>query len=416
MALMFAVLLGLYFIKVDVVVTARGKIIPFGDVKILQPLETGVLTGIHVKEGDFVRKGDVLLEIDPSVDKADLEGKDRNLKFSRLAMDRVDAVLAGRDFNPSRGVGPREAINMQSAQFRAQRDVYTSTLQEKEKALEEAKSELKTFQDETVSMGTMLKHTSEDEKRFRALVEAGALAENRLRDKIKERMNLEREIEVKKGQVLQTEAKISRIEDEKETFRNGFREKLLAEFSTNLQGKNVLEAEVSSLTFKKEKRFIAAPANGYIYLLPVKTLGAVVTTAQPVVGLVPENTPLIVNALVSNKDIGFVKKGQECIVKVDTFDFQKYGTIKGAIKTISPFTLEEKEKDHEKAAPDQNQTSGYPVHVGVSSEELKTKDGATYRIKPGMSVTAEINVGSRRVIEFFLFPVIKYLDEGLKVR
>ena len=413
-ALMLAVLLGLYFVKVDVVVAARGKVIPFGDVKILQPLETGVLTGIHVKEGDYVKAGDILLEIDPSVDKADLEGKDRNLKFSRLAMARVNAVLAEREFNPSRAGYPQEAVSMQMAQYRAQRDVYASSLQEKDKALMEAKTELRTFHDEIGSIGNLLKHTLEDEKRYKSLVEIGALAENRYRDKVKERMNLERELEVKKGQALQTEARIARIEDEKETFKNSFKEKLLAEFSTNLQGKNVLEAEVSSLAFKKEKRFIASPANGYVYLLPIKTLGAVVTTAQPVVGLVPENTPLIVNAVVSNKDIGFVKKGQNCVVKVDTFDFQKYGTIKGRVRTISPFNLEEKERDNEKTP--QSQTGGYPVHMDMSSEELKTKDGMTYRIKPGMSVTAEINVGKRRVIEFFLFPVIKYLDEGLKVR
>ncbi len=217
---------------------------------------------------------------------------------------------------------------------------------------------------------------------------------------------------VKTGQAEQAATKLDRINDEIETFKNSFREKLLSEFSSNMQGRNTLEAEVSSLRFKQEKRFIIAPVNGYVHQLPVKTVGGVVTTAQPVVSLVPENTPLLVNALVFNKDIGFVKEGQRCVIKVDTYDFQKYGTIEGMVQTIFPFSLEEKEKEKEKG----NEAGGYPVHVKMLSEILKTKDETVYKIKPGMSVAAEINVGKRRVIEFFLFPVIRYLDEGLKVR
>jgi len=172
-ALMVMVLLGLYLVKVDVVVTARGKIIPFGDVKVLQPLETGIVTGIHVREGDFVREGEILMEIDPSVDTADLEGKSRNLKFSQLAMERVDAVLSGRSFNPSEKAYPDDAVQMQRSQYRAQRDVYASTLKEKKNALREAQSELDTLTGEIVRLREILTMTQEDEKRFQALVEAG---------------------------------------------------------------------------------------------------------------------------------------------------------------------------------------------------------------------------------------------------
>jgi hemolysin D len=263
--------------------------------------------------------------------------------------------------------------------------------------------------------------TVEDERRQKALVEIGALAENRYREKMKERMNLERETDVKRGQSEQAATKRDRIKDEIETFKNSFRERLLSEFSTNMQGKNVLEAEVSNLKFRQEKRYIVSPVAGYVHQLPVKTIGGVVTTAQPVVSLVPEKTPLIVNATVFNKDIGFVKEGHRAVIKVDTFDFQKYGTLEGLVETISPSSIEENKnaantnadaRDLEK----RNESGGYPVYVKMVSEILTTRDGTEYRVKPGMSVTAEINVGKRRVIEFFLFPIIRYLDEGLKVR
>ncbi len=414
-SLMVVVLLALFLVKIDVVVSARGKIIPVGDVKVIQPLETGVITKIHIKEGDYVTKGAILLEIDPSVDTADLEGKERNLNYSRLSMDRINAVLNEKSFSPAGKGRASEIVKAQMTHYQAQKDVYDSTLKEKEKESLENQSALESLKKEIETINQVLSITLEDEKRQKSLVEIGTLADNRYREKMKERMNLERERDAKEGQFKQLETKLSRISDEIKTFKSNFREKLLSDYSSNLHERNTLEAEVSSLKFKQDKRFIIAPVSGYIHLLPVKTIGGIVTTAQPVVGIVPEGTPLEVNAIVMNKDIGYVKEGQACVVKVDTYDFQKYGTIEGKVEAINPYSMEEKE-NKEKSSEAENEAGGYPVRVKMLTETLKTKNGDIYKVKPGMSVTAEVNVGKRRVIEFFLFPIIRYLDEGLKVR
>ncbi|MBU1052972.1 MAG: HlyD family type I secretion periplasmic adaptor subunit [Proteobacteria bacterium] len=414
-SLMVVVILGLYFVKVDVVVTAQGKIVPLGDVKVMQPLETGVVTAIHIKEGDYVKKGDILLEIDPSVDTADLEGKERNLESSKLAMERIDAVLTGKDFLPASNETQEETVSAQIAQYEAQKNIYVSTLKEKEKEYAETQSALYSLKNEMKNINGLIAITREDEKRQKALVEIGALADNRYREKMKERMNLEKDLGVKTGQSEQTAIMLNRIRDEIETFKSNFEDKLLSEFSANMQNKNTLEAEVSSIRFKQGKRFIISPVDGIVHILTVKTIGGIVTTAQPVVSLVPENIPLVVNAVVMNKDIGFVNEGQRCVIKVETFDFQKYGTIEGLVETINPYSLEAG-KDNNEEKEKKSEIGGYPVRFKLLAKELKTKNGAVYSLKPGMSVTAEINVGKRRVIEFFLFPIIRYLDEGLKVR
>ena len=397
--------LGLFLIEVDVVVSARGKIIPAGDVKTLQPLETGVVSGIHVKEGDYVAKGATLVEIDPALDTADLEGKEKNLRFSRAAAQRIDAVLAEQPFRPSADTEP-ELAQAQRRLYETQKAVYRSTLNEKEKALREAEATLQGFREERKRLESIHRLVSEEEKRQQSLVKIGALAENRYRDKVKERLQTEKELELKGAQVEEGTYRVQRVREEMETFRNTFREKLLAELSGNLQGRNTLESEVNSIHFRKQKRQIAAPVNGTVHQLHVKTVGGVVTPAQPVVSIVPENTPIVANILVVNRDIGYVRQGQECIVKVDTYDFQKHGTVEGRVETVSPFNVENKE----------NTSDGYPVFVNLAAMELKAKDGTIYPLRPGMAVTTEINVGKRRVIEFFLFPIIKYLDEGLKVR
>jgi hemolysin D len=324
--------------------------------------------------------------------------------------------LNGKKFFPKSSEAPEETLRAQIAQYNAQRNIYTSTLKEKEKECIETQSALDALKNEIGSIDSLLAITGEDERRQKALVETGALADNRYREKIKERMILEKEISVKTGQAEQTVIKLSRIRDEIETFKSNFREKLLSEFSANMQSKNTMEAEVSSIRFKQGKRFIVSPVDGFVHILTAKTIGGVVTTAQPLISLVPKNTPLVVNAVILNKDIGFVKEGQRCVIKVETFDFQKYGTIEGAVEAINPYSLEENSKEKNADKEKEVETGGYPVRFKLFADALKIKDGTVYPIKPGMSVTAEINVGKRRVIEFFLFPIIRYLDEGLKVR
>jgi len=405
MAFLVVAGLGLFLVEVDVVVSARGKIVPLGDVKTLQPLETGVVSGIRVKEGDYVAQGATLVEVDPALDTADLEGKEKNLRFSRAAADRIDAVLAERPFHPNGDTEP-ELARAQRRLYDTQRALYRSTLSEKEKALREAEATLQGLKEERKRLESLHKLVSEEEKRQQSLVAIGALAENRWREKVKERLQTEKELELKGAQVEEGSWKVQRVREEIETYRNTFREKLLAELSGNLQGRNTLESEVNGIHFRRQKRQITAPVNGTVHQLHVKTVGGVVTPAQPVVSLVPENTPIVADILVVNRDIGYVRPGQRCVVKVDTYDFQKYGTVEGAVETVSPFNVENKEKTHD----------GYPVFVNLSAAELKAKDGTAFPLRPGMAVTTEINVGKRRVIEFFLFPIIKYLDEGLKVR
>ena len=158
----------------------------------------------------------------------------------------------------------------------------------------------------------------------------------------------------------------------------------------------------------------------------VTTTGGVVTPAQSLVTIVPDGTPLIVEASLSNEDIGYVHVGQDVEVKVDTFPFQKYGALKGKLIWVSP-DAEEKSQDNDdakngasnsKPSPDFNSSKpsyAYKVHVSPDNTKFIV-DGKTTSIQAGMTVQADITTDSRRIIEFFLSPVIKYLNDGLKVR
>ncbi len=128
------------------------------------------------------------------------------------------------------------------------------------------------------------------------------------------------------------------------------------------------------------------------------------TPAQKLISLVPKNAPLIIKASVSNQDIGFIKPGLPVLVKVDTFEFQKYGMIKGVVKKISKDSIET-----------QKQGALYDVFITPLNHTLRV-EGKETNIATGMSLTAEIKIKKRRIIEFFIFPMIKYWNQAITVR
>jgi hemolysin D len=397
------VILGLYLFKVDVVVSARGKIIPDGDIKILNSLDTGVIKKINVKEGDFVKAGDILIEIDPTVESTNTKVKEELLKFYNLTKQRVDSLIRGKEFTTSNSV---KDSNIQSSLYETQKKYYSESLKEKQKEIEILQNEIDSIKEDINKLNKILSMAVEEESRYKSLSEAGAIPENRYLEKSAERIRVERELDQKKSQLEEDLKKVEALKHQIEVLKSEFHEKLLSDVYDAYQKEKSIIAELTASKFIESKKYIKSPVNGYVHLIAVKTIGGVVTAGEPLISIVPENTRLLAKVIVLNQDIGFVKKNQDCIIKIDAYDFQKYGTIKGKVETINPFSIEDKEIG----------IDGYPVYINLLSTELRTKEGEIYKVKPGMTVLTEINIGRRRVIELLLSPIIKNIDEGIKVR
>ncbi len=183
-----------------------------------------------------------------------------------------------------------------------------------------------------------------------------------------------------------------------------FRTTTLKEYSDKHKTATEIGAEIDKTSFRNQKQRILSPVDGYISNLYFHTIGGVVTPAQKLMTIVPFNTPLVLKVSVLNKDIGFVRNRMPVSIKIDTFDFQKYGILNGTIRNISHHST-----DDEKLGP------VYEVFINPI-ETTFLVEGRRVPVASGMSLTAEIKVGKRRIIEFFVYPLIKYLDEGIKVR
>ena len=155
---------------------------------------------------------------------------------------------------------------------------------------------------------------------------------------------------------------------------------------------------------EKQIQTIKAPIDGYVNKVQIHTIGGVVTPAQELMTIVPKDSKLVIKAKVMNQDIGFIDEGMDVSIKIDTFNFQKYGILKGVVTLVGVNSIED-----ERLGP------VYEVYIRPEDTTLMV-EGKEQSIKSGMSSTNEINIGKRRIIEFFIYPLIKYLDESIKVR
>ena len=393
-SLIIITILWLIIGKIDIVITARGIAIPDGEAKIIQPLETGVIKEILVKEGDFVRKGQLLVLIDTMTTDAQLKTVKENLETSKEEAKRLEAQGLEQKFNSKDEVQK----NLYNESLKALNSLIGAKNQEVKQIERQIDSNIAQKRD----YENQLQSSVDREKRLEGVKDIVAYND------IKEAQD--RTIALRES-VNRTEAEIKRLQAQKRQIQNEIAQ-LKADFKAqkleNLTETNKrikeLEASKEQIEFSNINQKITAPVDGYVDKLMVHTIGGVVTPAQELIALTPADIPLLIKATVLNKDIGFIKPDMPVSIKIDTYDFQKYGLLHGKVKSISQNSIE-----NEELGP------VYEIYITLDKNTLII-DGKEQKISTGMTLNAEIEIGKRRIIEFFIYPLIKYMDEGVSVR
>ncbi len=388
--------------EVDVVVTARGKVIPSGEVKIIQPLNTGVVRSILVEAGDHVEKGQVLLEIDPSDVDPELLSLKADLNQVELEILRLAALLEQHSFNVPDNDFDADILRVQKDIFVAEKQSLEQQVQAKREILGQLDEQLAGLDSSAVHLEYMIN-----------LLQQRLLRLDQVRDIISRE-----EYEQTENEYLQNQTNLqgivhqrAEIESRKQQTRQEIaflkednRNRLLADLAEKKQRQHYLAAQIEQAEFRSLRQQITAPVDGYVSRLLFHTIGGVVSPAEKLAFIVPDDSPLLIKSMLLNKDAGFVASGMAASIKIDTFNFQKYGTLDGKVVQVSKDSLE-----------DEQLGLVYEVYIFPQQTTLMV-DGAETPITAGMSVASEIKVGKRRIIEFFIYPLIKYLDEGVSVR
>ncbi len=400
-AIMVFTIAWLFLGKVDVVVSARGQVIPDGHVKTIQPLNTGIIKRILVKEGDKVKKGQVLMEVDPSSINPELASMKKNLKVFDIEVKRINALIKRNPFNPESNFDPNT--------IQTQKSLYKATLNSLNKQLEKQYNELKQTEEELHASlieqnknSSLLLIAKEKEVRYSAVLDIIPKMEyQKVKSQIIEYENNLQKLDRKLAQLNHQKEKILQ---EISFIKEDFKVKLLSELSQKQKQITEQKAKIEEIEFTSTKQTLLSPVDGYVDFLAVHTTGGVVTPAQELMKITPQNAPLTIKATLLNKDRGFVEAGMPVQIKIDTFNFQKYGMLEGEVLRISKDS-----KQDEKIGPI------FEAYILPKQHKLRV-ESREVSISSGMSVSAEIKVGKRRIIEFFIYPLIKYWNESISIR
>jgi hemolysin D len=413
------------FGEVDIVASAPGRIIPNGRTKLIQPFETGVVRAIRVHDGQRVQAGEVLIELDPTINQAELGHLRGDLIAAQLDVARLHAALAegddpAADFAPPAGASPAQVATQgrflidqmreQHAKLaaldrqRVQKEAERATIA---KTIEKLQATLPLLQQRADIRKTLYDHETGSKWNYLEILQA-------LTDG-------QKEIEVQRSKYQESDAALAAIVQTRAQIAAEYRRTWSAELVEAERKASGLTDDVVKATQRTRLQALAAPVAGTVQQLAVHTVGGVVTPAQSLMVIVPADSRLEIEAMVPNRDIGFVHAGQPAEIKVDTFNFTKYGLLHGEVLGVSQDAIT-RDKPAEKA-PSLDSTSSepkgqelvYSARISLDRTQMQVEENLV-NLSAGMAVTVEIKTGSRAVITYLLSPLLRYKQESLRER
>lgn len=413
MAFALIALLWAIFGRIDVVATAVGKIIPNDRTKVIQSMEMAVVKAIHVRDGQSVRQGKVLIELDATTAAADTERLRNEVVSARLEALRAQSMLSAL----GTGKAPRLADEVSTvagvvkARLNAEQGLLLGQYQEYQARQLQLKSELARHQAElktTLEQVFKLEQTAPIARKraedYQKLVKENFISQHGYLEREQARIEQEQDLALSRAKLKEIRAAQFEVQRQQATLAAETRRLFLDQLNLATQKAVSLEQELVKAEQRGRLMRLTAPVTGTVQQLAVNTVGGVVTPAQPLMVIVPHDNVLEVEAMLPNKDIGFVHPGQVAEVKVETFPFTKYGTLHGTVTQVSSDAIQ-----------DEKLGLIYSTRVKLARDTLKVENN-TVRLTPGMAVTVEVKTGTRRVIEYFLSPLMQYGNESLRER
>jgi len=414
--------------KIDIIATAPGKIVPSGRTKVVQPFETGVVRAIHVRDGQRVTAGEVLIELDATINVAERDRLAKELVAARLDLARLTAALSDApdpvaSFDPPAEASPADVqmartflanqlvehqaklagIDRQVAQNTANRDAVKATV-------------------EKLTVAIPLLRQRADARKYLADREVGSkLQYLEIQQDLVEH---EQELLVQRARLAEAEASLAGLREQRRQADAEYHRTNLSEMTQTQQKASSLQEEVIKAREHAQLQTLAAPVDGTVQQLAVHTVGGVVTPAQALMVIVPADSRLEIEAMVSNRDIGFVHVGEPAEVKIDTFNFTRYGLLHGEVVNISEDAIArdkpQDKNDSSRSGPsDSSEPKGqelvYAARISLERTSMEIEE-KTVNLGPGMAVTVEIKTGQRRVIEYLLSPLLRAKQAALRER
>ena len=424
--LLVAIILGLFCFaivwaslgEVNVVASAEGKIIPSGRVKVIQPLEKAVVRDILVREGDRVQQGDTLIVLDQTHTQANSERLASDLFDSRHKMLARKAFLSWMNQSLTESTSKAADLNTFWQSFSPEPDnsfIYFQWLTQRTAQFSAERTRLqqnlkRSQAEKGVSLQVIRKLertlplVKEHADALRSSLHKEAVARVEFLQVERDKIQQEEDLAAEQARLQVYKSQIQEAENQLHLHIAQVRTQMLDELSGLEREVEALQQEWRKAEDLNQHQKLVAPVDGVVQQLMVTTLGGIVTPAQELMLIVPEKDQREVEVMLENKDIGFVYEGQTAEIKVHTFPFTKYGVINAEVIHIS-----------DDAIADENRGLVFPMKLKMLENTIAVGQ-RLISLKPGMSVTAEVQTGKRRLIEFFLSPLLRYQSESVRER
>ncbi|WOB05897.1 HlyD family type I secretion periplasmic adaptor subunit [Piscinibacter gummiphilus] len=401
-ALFLIALVWSIFGQVDIVAVAPGRIVVSNRTKTLQPLERSVVKRVLVKDGDLVKAGQVLVELDPTMAAADGASVQEQLASAASEEDRTTALLAAL----KAGHAPvmKGASGRDQAQLQAEWQDINAKLAKLGAEHARRQAEIATVQETIAKLDATLPLAQQREADFKRLTSEGFISDHARQDRTRERIEQERDLATQKARLAEAQAALTESDNARSAY--------LAETQRTLNDRQAQAStkriQLTQERSKTEQRTrltqLTAPVAGTVQQVAVHTEGGVVTEAQVLMVIVPKDAQVTAEVVIDNKDIGFVNPGQIAAIKLETFPFTRYGTVEANVYSVTA-----------DAVNDEKRGAIFPATLTLRDNDILV-DGKRIHLSPGMNLTAEIKTGRRSVFDYLLSPLQRTVSESLGER
>ncbi|CAI1618335.1 HlyD family type I secretion periplasmic adaptor subunit [Serratia fonticola] len=421
----------------DVVAVASGKTITSGRTRIIQPLEPSIVKAIHARDGQHVKQGQVLVELDATTASAELQRIQEALNTARMSLARYTALLSavrrklksestprktGNNHIPRllassqqqlRDEGPiiNAPSDIPATQKQTEQALLTSQYQafisqvDKQKLLIQQKSdEIVTLKSQITKATSMLALAETKTADYRRLYDKKFASKHEWLAQEQEKVSLQNELFIQRNRLQELSSAIEVQKQELSSIEAQFINNATEKLNQARDSIAQYEQEIAKNQKRKDILRLTSPVSGTVQQLAIHSVGGVVTEAQPLLAVVPDNEEVEVEVMIGNLDIGFIKKGQVAAIKIASFPYTRYGYLEGVVTTVS----------HD-AVQDEKRGLLFPATI-LMKQSFILIDGVRVNLRPGMEVTAEIKTRQRRVIDYFLSPLRQYTSEAMRER
>ena len=395
-----------FFAELDEVAVATGEVVPQGKIKVVQHLEGGIVEELFVTEGDAVKEGDPLLQLDLASTGSNLEELRVRLDSQLLVRARLVAEAEGAKLAFPKDAADRQPtlVSAQRQAFKARKRELDSTMRVLQEQVKQRVLEIQELRARQKAAKRNYKLATERLKLSKSLLDEG------LTPKI-EHLELEAEVESLDGEVKSLEPALPKAqaaaEESKQRLKEGeirFRREAREELGKTEQEIARLNELLTRVTEQGSRAEIKSPIDGIVKNLRYNTIGGVIKPGEPILEIVPTGENLVIQSKLNPTDRGYVNEGQRALVKISTYDYARYGGLEGTVIQLAPDTT-----------TDENGQPYFRVIVQTDKNYLGEEEGSL-PIVPGMQATVDIHTGKKSVMDYLVRPILKLRHEAFRER